>query len=1015
MTPKSNRLLRLFKRFILVSTAIIIFLLILSTILFKYYRDDIARTVLLKANTIQHGELTFKDVSFNPFVHFPNVSIELDSALYYEQPAENREEDSIPIIALNRLYMAFDLVDLLKGDINVSKILLENGSLNLITYADNTLNLMNAFGSSADSIQIEADSIEASTDEFELNLERIALRNITISHHYIPNSVSYFYEIPSLKASLNYWPDTIKCSLNADLILRKVKITDGLILEDKKVVLGTSFALGRKTNKLIIEPSRLMFEKSSFTIEGSLGLDKNGFINLGVKGDDRDFRILDLFLTNAGIENIRNGDLFFEGTIKGKLYSGIPMIDCSFGFNEVEIQIPNTNKSIRQLSLNGSFKSGIRKDLSGASLDIRQMKALLPGGKLDGKLKVRDFVSPNIDLSFYLKSKVDGFHEIFDLGEIDSLVGGLEIKSEIKGKINLDDETFDDFMHNSVVRFDSISFVIPDINRVRKMHGRIEIEKDTVFFSDFDFWFGTSDFKINGRATNVLYTFLDVEKEIEADLRIKSAVYDFPDFFSWDQKIATGFPYRIKNINLSVNLHTSTNDLKNFIKVPKIIFSIRHLDAEIEDFLPPVSIKTGLFTLADKDSTLHLDFDRFAIEMAGSKLKTEMDFYSPPVDPDWLRIDLDATGINPKKTFAYWFNDSIGEYFDGKLDGKMHLDLILSRNSLLNFDKLDFTAARLDYVNAIDTFQVNNLRFDSKDISYDLSKTSNIWETLSLESKLIARSFVTNHFELDDADYDINAEKGVYHIQPQNSQFFDQVGEGYVILRPHAETPSYEIKYKVSQFDVARLFDTFLEDTVLTGKMDLDLDMKFFGEDWDEIKSNLDGYLLLNGKDLTLYGLDLDKVIDRFKRSQRFTFADLGAVLLMGPAGILVTKGSDYASIAILNRGDSSRVFELSSDWEFSKGVISLADVAFTTEENRMAARGSIDLVTDTLSIQIALLNPQGCSVFSQSISGKIEEPDMGKVKVVKSLLAPITNMVDKMAGTECEVFYDGRVKHPGK
>ncbi len=125
----------------------------------------------------------------------------------------------------------------------------------------------------------------------------------------------------------------------------------------------------------------------------------------------------------------------------------------------------------------------------------------------------------------------------------------------------------------------------------------------------------------------------------------------------------------------------------------------------------------------------------------------------------------------------------------------------------------------------------------------------------------------------------------------------------------------------------------------------------------------------------------------------------------------MVTKGSDIASMIVLNHGESCQVVELSSDWEVEDGLVNMADVAFTTKENRLAAKGEISLITDSLNIDIALLNEKGCSLYSQSVKGDLHEPDMGKVKVMKSLLAPVTNLVKG----ECDVFYDGKVKQPAK
>jgi hypothetical protein len=37
----------------------------------------------------------------------------------------------------------------------------------------------------------------------------------------------------------------------------------------------------------------------------------------------------------------------------------------------------------------------------------------------------------------------------------------------------------------------------------------------------------------------------------------------------------------------------------------------------------------------------------------------------------------------------------------------------------------------------------------------------------------------------------------------------------------------------------------------------------------------------------------------------------------------------------------------------------------------------------------------------------------LGKVKVVGTVLAPVTNLVDDVTGKDCEVFYSGSVEHP--
>jgi len=164
-----------------------------------------------------------------------------------------------------------------------------------------------------------------------------------------------------------------------------------------------------------------------------------------------------------------------------------------------------------------------------------------------------------------------------------------------------------------------------------------------------------------------------------------------------------------------------------------------------------------------------------------------------------------------------------------------------------------------------------------------------------------------------------------------------------------------------------------------------------------------------------MYGLDADKLIEKLKRSQNFNLVDVGAVILAGPVGLAVTKGSDFARIIVSNPGEKTYIPAFISDWNVEDGRLKIEDVAFSTDNNRIAAHGWINLKTDSLSLTIAALDKNGCSIISQDLYGKLEDPDMGDVQVVKSLLAPVTNLVKGAIGVECEVFYEGKVKHPEK
>ena len=179
----------------------------------------------------------------------------------------------------------------------------------------------------------------------------------------------------------------------------------------------------------------------------------------------------------------------------------------------------------------------------------------------------------------------------------------------------------------------------------------------------------------------------------------------------------------------------------------------------------------------------------------------------------------------------------------------------------------------------------------------------------------------------------------LYKIVLESGSLFGKKGSGALTCRPWDPEPSYHFKYSVYDFAIEDFLIRFMENPVFKGKTSFTIDVKMVGEDWQNIAKKVKCTISGEGRDLIFYGLDLDNVLKKLERSQNFTLVDVGAVLLTGPVGLAVTKGSDLAVLIATNPGDSSEIPRLVSNWNIEDGKIYLDDVAFrTTQKNRIAA-----------------------------------------------------------------------------
>lgn len=1019
-------------KIVLSSISLLIVIILLSFILFYICKNDISRAVIDKLGELQQGELTFQDISLSPFVQFPSISIRMENLSFFEHPWDSVNHDELPIAYIEKIYVAFNLIDLIRGKINVPNVTIVGGNINIITYADSSVNLLNALGKvkpgnltmteetsslAPDRIKetkkiIRDTAINDKSLNIDLSVDVLTLKDLKLSFkNFVMNRESSFI-LNELKAKFIYREKRILSELNTDIEIENISYAEKSYLNGDHLDLNTRLTYDEENNVVEIEPSQLTFGHAQFDINGNIDLSKDGLYNINVNGSDHDFSFFSLVLSNRGIANLESGDFYFNGSIKGKESSEFPIFRFSFGLKNVNLLLSKVNKRIKDFNFTGYFNSGSKKDLSEANLQIQNLQAVLPDGYLNGSFNISNFVSPFLDLKWNMKTSIDGFEETFKLDFIKNLTGTIEIVDTVKGHYNADLRRIEGDDNRAKIICNDLSFNLPGIIDVQKFDGIIKRNIDQFELINLKIISDDTDLLINGTINNIHYLIFNEEKKIDSELKIKSKLFDLPNFLSFDPSIGRDFPYRIKNIDMNVEAKTTTSKLMEFKSFPQIDFSIKKMDATIENFLPPLYIKSGEFKVSESILGFNMKFNEFNTDFAGGNLNFTSEYNSSKKQPFYIKGNFDFDKLNPGKIFYTQPSDTIPEIFDGSLNGSMFVELQFPEDSsqikLININKAD-----LNYFFADDTISTKDLKIKAEDIYFDLEKNGNPLATLTTDIVFEANEFLTNNFRLGNIRYDINCNEGTYVVHPKSQDLFGSKGIGEHTLKPFDDIPFYRLKYSVRQFNSEDLLKTFLEDTVITGKMDFSMDISMSGNEWDSLVSKLNGEVLLRGKNITMYGVDTDKLIEKFKRSQSFNLVDVGAVVLAGPVGLAVTKGTDFASIVISKPGQKTLVTKLVSDYNIHNGKLIAKDVAFTTEKNRIAAKGWLDFTTDSLKITIAVLDKNGCSIFSQDLFGPFKKPKTGNIQVVGTLMAPVTNLWNDIWGNNCDVFYHGSLAHP--
>jgi len=713
------------------------------------------------------------------------------------------------------------------------------------------------------------------------------------------------------------------------------------------------------------------------------------------------------------LDNVESGSAFFNGKLSASFKTQIPQFEFNFGLKDIDLYLPVVKSNISDLNIDGYLNSGIKNNYTDARLEIKKLTGKLPGGHINLVFSAYNFVDPDISYSCDMEADITGFDEVFNLGGIDSLKGCVRILDEFQGTYFTEADSIDESFGNSIVVLDSLSFILADSMIVRILDGRLQGNNDLIEIIDLNFVTNHSDILINGKVFNLYEIAFHEHSEITVDIHIVSDTFDFPKMFAFEPIVSRSWPYRLIDMDMDMGVSTTPDKLLEFNFNPEILFTVHSMDVTVEDLFPPAKLHNGTILLTEKQERIRMIFEDFRIDVAGSELKPYVDYWSPPVEPDIVEVDVLISDLNPAK-FFYFDRDTISELINGMLNGFVKSEIEIGLDEL-DFESFKLETDKLEYISKEDTIDIRNLSLKAIDITYLNNEDADFISTLSANCFLRAGRIRTDYFDVNDVAYDVKAIEGTFNVIPESFQFFGKEGSGQYILSPFTENPRYEIKYKVEQFQVDDLFSNFLSDTIITGKMDFDIDIVVEQIGGNDLLSNFNGNIYIYGHDLTLYGMDIDILIKKFSRSQKFNLIDIGAVVVAGPYGLLVTKGSDYANLALGNPGETTRINNLISEWSIEHGKMILEDVAFSTEINRIAGIGWINLATDSLEVNIAVLDKNGCDILSQSLFGSLDDPEQSELKVVGTVLGPITNLIDGVLGKECDQFYDGKILHPAK
>lgn len=570
----------------------------------------------------------------------------------------------------------------------------------------------------------------------------------------------------------------------------------------------------------------------------------------------------------------------------------------------------------------------------------------------------------------------------------------------------------------------SMSFSLPTYGKqVSSISGRLENKNNQVAVTDLKILCNKSDLLLNGSINNLLPFLIKKEGKIEAAISVQSSEIFTEDFIVDTARTAI-VQDRIHDLRFNLGTTLANNEIDS-ASMPRIAFEINGLTAKL-DKLADFKNLSAKGELKGTANGLKLDVGKFHADFPNGKFELTGDLIFLGKGMLEFNAQVDIT----KFPWAY-ASDLIHEIDSHQvpiasnlpttqkeiITAKVNLSALV-KASPFGVNKLVVRDSYINYKLADSiSFEVGKLNLTLNDLLFNFRKdSSGITGLRAANCQMNLEKLVLPKFNPVDMTMNIAGKNDKLDFKFSTNRQNLKSESGNLLLDFSQKDLEYRLIYKAQKIPLEPLFKDYKKGALVKGNVDLNFDIKTKGTTWPIIRHNLKGNVTVSGGSLSFNGIDIDDLLKKYERSQKFNLVDVGAFFVMGPAGPAVTKGKDFAVLitAGLDTTRHTSISAIHAQWKVADGLLTTTDVAMATQLNRIAFQGTIDFEKETVpGFTAAVIDKYGCSLMDQKIHGKIGALQRDKVNVAKTLLGSVINFVNVVVGNDCTPFYTGSVRHP--
>ncbi|WP_160710945.1 AsmA-like C-terminal region-containing protein [Chitinophaga solisilvae] len=573
-------------RVVLICLAALTLLLVIAGGILYSQQQRLTQLAVKELNKQFAGELVLESSSISPFSNFPYVSIALHQVKFYA----SKQLKGAPLYEVKRLYAGFSLPDILRGQYNVRILVLSDGRLHVARAANGEVDLIRAHTFKSDTTTAATDS----SDALHLDLKKVILKNIDVTYQDAGTGWKVVSHIDKVKTSFKMEGDHLAMQLESKLRVDVTTKTDTTLFRNRLLQLTINGNYDLDKQQLQLAPSSVRLENAHLQLEGLAAFRPDTYVDIKVKGDRPDLNLLFALVPNDVAVMLdkyrRDGRIFFDGSIKGKLgKEEMPAITVNFGCENVWFQNRQIDRKIDSLGFKGYYTNGPGHSLKTSELHLLNVNAKPGKGVFKGNFVMKDFTDPQIIMQLYSELDLHFIGEFLGIKDLEHIQGDIILNMNFRELVDMQvpEQSLARLKEGvqSELTVRNLSFRIPGYPLpVQQMNLHAQVAQGRLQLDSVAFRIGSSDITAGGSISDLPAIFHKQQKPVAVTFHAASNRILPGELMQADtshkilrQEVISGF-------NLGLAFETSVQELLHPNPLPRGTFTLQRLSASFKQY-----------------------------------------------------------------------------------------------------------------------------------------------------------------------------------------------------------------------------------------------------------------------------------------------------------------------------------------------------------------------------------------------------------------------------------------------